>query len=301
MVQAASESGVNAIEAHFLRGLGEQVRTLRARRGMTRKALAKAADVSERHLANLEQGQGNVSVLILFSLAQALKSPMAELLGDVTTSNSEWLLLRSMLEEQSEETLRQVRLAARDLIGGNSARRGRDRKRLAIALIGLRGAGKTTLGKMLADSLEVPFVELSREIETLAGCGTSEIQALYGQSAYRRYERRALEEVTQRGERVVIATPGGVVSDPATFGVLLESCLTVWLQARPEDHMRRVLAQGDTRPIEASAEAMEDLRSILRTRSALYSKSEIHVDTSAQSLPETFEKLRREVQQIVTS
>jgi XRE family aerobic/anaerobic benzoate catabolism transcriptional regulator len=301
MVQAASESGVNAIEAHFLRGLGEQVRTLRARRGMTRKALAKAADVSERHLANLEQGQGNVSVLILFSLAQALKSPMAELLGDVTTSNSEWLLLRSMLEEQSEETLRQVRLAARDLIGGNSARRGRDRKRLAIALIGLRGAGKTTLGKMLADSLEVPFVELSREIETLAGCGTSEIQALYGQSAYRRYERRALEEVTQRGERVVIATPGGVVSDPATFGVLLESCLTVWLQARPEDHMRRVLAQGDTRPIEASAEAMEDLRSILRTRSALYSKSEIHVDTSAQSLPETFEKLRREVHQIVTS
>lgn len=267
---------------------------------MTRKALAKAADVSERHLANLEQGQGNVSVLILFSLAQALKSPMAELLGDVTTSNSEWLLLRSMLEEQSEETLRQVRLAARDLIGGNSARRGRDRKRLAIALIGLRGAGKTTLGKMLADSLEVPFVELSREIETLAGCGTSEIQALYGQSAYRRYERRALEEVTQRGERVVIATPGGCLGSRNIWrssGVLFDGVAS----GEARRSYEKGSGPGDTRPIEASAEAMEDLRSILRTRSALYSKSEIHVDTSAQSLPETFEKLRREVQQIVTS
>ncbi|MFM8574890.1 MAG: helix-turn-helix transcriptional regulator, partial [Limnohabitans sp.] len=159
------------------------------------------------------------------------------------------------------------------------------------------GAGKTTLGQMLADDLGFPFVELSREIEKFAGCSVSEIQALYGQNAYRRYERRALEEAIQIYPEAVIATPGGLVSDPATFNQLLTHCTTVWLQADPEDHMKRVQAQGDMRPMAASREAMEDLKGILAGRAAFYSKAQYRVDTSAQPLEPTFGLLRRTVRE----
>jgi XRE family aerobic/anaerobic benzoate catabolism transcriptional regulator len=152
---------------------------------------------------------------------------------------------------------------------------------------------------MLAEDLGFPFVELSREIEQFAGCSISEIQALYGQNAYRRYERRALEEAIQIHPEAVIATPGGIVSDAATFNLLLAHCTTVWLKADPEDHMKRVLAQGDTRPMAASREAMQDLKSILAGRAAFYSKAELHVDTSAQPLAETFALLRRQVRQLL--
>ena len=162
-----------------------------------------------------------------------------------------------------------------------------------VALIGLRGAGKSTLGEMLARDLGFPFVELSREIEKFAGCTISEIQALYGQNAYRRYERRAMEEAIQIYPEAVIATPGGLVSDAATFNLLLSHCTTVWLQATPEDHMARVAAQGDMRPMAASREAMDDLRGILAGRAAFYSKAELQLDTSAQPLDETFVLLRR--------
>jgi XRE family aerobic/anaerobic benzoate catabolism transcriptional regulator len=255
----------------FLVTLGERVRALRARRGMTRKAVALAADVSERHLANLEYGIGNASILVLLQVAGALRCSLAELLGDVTTSNPEWLLLRELLEHRDEATLRRVREAVGAMLGtggGNLARSTR------VALIGLRGAGKSTLGQLLADDLGYPFVELSREIEKFAGCSISEIQGLYGQNAYRRYERRALEEAIQIYPEAVIATPGGIVSDPATFNQLLAHCTTVWLQASPEDHMRRVTAQGDLRPMAASREAMEDLKGILAGRAAFYSKAD---------------------------
>ena len=240
----------------FLVVLGERVRALRSRRGMTRKAVALSADVSERHLANLEYGLGNASILVLNQVAQALQCSLAEMIGDVTTSSPEWLLLRELLEQRDEATLRRVREAVGQMLGtggGNAARSSR------VALIGLRGAGKSTLGQMLAEDLGFPFVELSREIEKFAGCSISEIQALYGVNAYRRYERRALEETIQIYPEAVIATPGGMVSDPATFNQLLAHCTTVWLQADPEDHMKRVLAQGDLRPMAASKEAMEDL------------------------------------------
>jgi XRE family transcriptional regulator, aerobic/anaerobic benzoate catabolism transcriptional regulator len=161
-----------------------------------------------------------------------------------------------------------------------------------VALIGLRGAGKSTLGQMLADDLDFPFVELSREIEKFAGCSISEIQALYGMNAYRRYERRALEEAIQIYPEAVIATPGGLVSDPATFNLLLAHCTTVWLQAKPEDHMMRVTAQGDLRPMAASKEAMEDLKGILAGRAAFYSKADLRLDTSAQPLEPSFRALR---------
>lgn len=278
--------------------LGERVRALRARRGMTRKAVALAADVSERHLANLEYGTGNASFLVLQQVAAALQCSMAELIGDVTASSPEWVLIRELLAHCDEATLRRVRIAVADMLGGG----GVSGKPLGaawprVALVGLRGAGKSTLGQMLADDLEYPFVELSREIEKFAGCSISEIQGLYGMNAYRRYERRALEEAIQIYPEAVIATPGGLVSDAATFNLLLSHCTTVWLQADPEDHMQRVAAQGDLRPMAASAEAMGDLRQILAGRSAFYSKADLRLDTSSQPLQATFELLRAQVRE----
>jgi XRE family aerobic/anaerobic benzoate catabolism transcriptional regulator len=281
----------------FLVALGERARALRARRGMTRKALAAAAEVSERHLANLEYGVGNASILVLLQVARALQCSLAELVGDVTTSTPEWLMLRELLEGRDEATLHRVRVAVGELLGTGGANAGARGRSERVALIGLRGAGKSTLGAMLAEDLGYPFVELSREIEKFAGCSIAEIQALYGQSAYRRYERRALEEAIQIYPEAVIATPGGLVSDPATFNLLLAHCTTVWLRATPEDHMRRVLAQGDTRPMAASREAMADLESILAGRAAFYSKAEFEVDTSAQPLQPTFATLRAVVRE----
>jgi len=281
----------------FLVALGERVRALRSRRGMTRKAVSSAAGVSERHLANLEYGVGNASILVLLDVAQALQCPLAELLGDVTASSPEWLLIRELLEHRDEATLRRVRVVIGEMLGtgGSSSQRGAAgaTRSPRIALIGLRGGGKSTLGKRLAEDLGFPFIELSGEIEKFAGCTVAEIQALYGQNAYRRYERRALEETIQIYGECVIAVPGGLVSDPATFNQLLAHCTTVWLQATPEDHMKRVVAQGDLRPMAQSKEAMEDLKGILAGRAAFYSKADFRLDTSAQPLEATFAALRR--------
>jgi len=279
----------------FLVALGERVRALRARRGMTRKAVALAADVSERHLANLEYGVGNASILVLLQVAQALQCPLAELIGDVSTSSPEWLLIRELLERRDEATLRRIRTAIAGQFGAPDAGAGARSSR--VALIGLRGAGKSTLGARLAEDLGFPFVELSGQIEQFAGCTIAEIQALYGLNAYRRYERRALEEAIQIYPEAVIATPGGLVSDAATFNLLLAHCTTVWLRASPEDHMRRVMAQGDLRPMAASREAMDDLKGILAGRAPFYSKADFTVDTSAQPLEETFGVLRRVVRE----
>ena len=280
----------------FLEALGERVRALRSRRGMTRKALAQLADVSERHLANLEYGVGNASILVLLQVAGALHCSLGELIGDITTSSPEWLMIRELLEQRDEATLQRVRVAVGEMLGtggGNANTSSR------IALVGLRGAGKSTLGQMLAEDLGFPFVELSREIEKFAGCSVAEIQALYGVNAYRRYERRALEEAIQIHSEAVIATPGGLVSDPATFNQLLAHCTTVWLKADPQDHMKRVLAQGDTRPMAASKEAMEDLKGILAGRAAFYAKAQLQVDTSAQPLERTFMDLREQVRRLL--
>jgi XRE family transcriptional regulator, aerobic/anaerobic benzoate catabolism transcriptional regulator len=280
----------NDEERHpFLAALGERVRAIRSRRGMTRKAVSLAADVSERHLANLEYGTGNASILVLLQVAQALQCTLSELLGDVTASSPEWLMIRELLDKRDEATLRRVRVVIGEMLGtgGSAAARGS-----RIALLGLRGGGKSTLGKRLAEDLGFPFVELSAEIEKFAGCTVAEIQALYGQNAYRRYERRALEEAIQIHGECVIAVPGGLVSDAATFNELLSHCTTVWLKATPEDHMKRVVAQGDLRPMAASKEAMEDLKGILATRTPFYSKADFTIDTSAQPLEATFAELR---------
>ncbi len=182
-----------------------------------------------------------------------------------------------------------MRLAAGELLGTAPSDRQRHTR---IALIGLRGAGKSTLGRMLAEQLGVPFLELNQEIERIAGCSVRAIHDLYGANAYRRYERRALEEAVQIYSDVVIATPGGIVSDPATFNELLSHCTTVWLKAQPEEHMARVVAQGDTRPMAANPEAMDDLRSILEGRAGFYAKADHVVDTSGQTLEQSFDQLK---------
>ncbi len=239
----------------YLVTLGERVRSLRARRGLSRKAAAARARVSERHWANLETGVGNASILVLLQVAKALQCSLV-----------------TLLEEAPE--------------AGNL-------RRQHIALIGLRGAGKSTLGQRLAQELGYVFVELSRVIENLAGCSISEIHGLYGPEAYRRYERRALEDCLAQYPHVVMATPGGLVSEESTFNMMLAQCFTIWLQATPEDHMARVLAQGDTRPMSASTEAMQDLRRILSSRSPFYAKADLHFDTSLQPLEESFQALKK--------
>lgn len=261
----------------FLSALGDRVRALRARRGLTRKALARLADVSERHLANVESGVGNATIHFLRQLASVLNCSLAEIIGDETASSPEWLMIREILRGRNEQELAKARAQLASVFEAPTSEVAR---RQRLALIGLRGAGKSSLGRMLADHWMVPFIELSREIETLAGCSIAEIHALYGPSAYRRYEYRALEAVIQRHPRAVIATPGGIVSDPATFNLLLSHCYTVWLKASPHDHMERVVAQGDTRPMSGNREAMEDLKNILESRAEFYSKADASFDTS---------------------
>lgn len=280
----------------FLVALGERVRSLRARKGMTRKTFAQSSEVSERHLANLELGVGNPSVLVLRQISQALGSPIAELLGDETASSPEWLLIRDLLRGRTDNDLRRGRLALTELYGEAGPAEARTQR---IALVGLRGAGKSTLGQHLADSLNVPFVELNRELERVAGCSVAEVHNLLGQAAYRRYERRALEETIQLYPDAVIATPGGIVSEPATFNLLLSHCYTIWLKASPEEHMERVMAQGDLRPMEGSAEAMDDLRRILAGRSAFYGRADLSFDTSRKLEADCFTELREVVRNAV--
>jgi len=272
----------------FLVALGERVRALRARKGMTRRALGLGSGVSERHLANLELGQGNASVQVLRQVALALGCQIAELLGDETTSSPEWLLIRDLLAQRSEADLHRARVALADLFGESAQP---DARLARIALIGLRGAGKSTLGARLAERLHVPFVELNREIERVAGCKLSEVHNLLGPAAYRRYERRALEETIQLYPDAVIATPGGIVSDPATFNLLLAHCWTVWLRASPEEHMQRVVAQGDLRPMAGNREAMDDLKRILDGRAAFYGKADATLDTSGRGEDDVLDAL----------
>ncbi|MDR2011835.1 MAG: helix-turn-helix transcriptional regulator [Rhodanobacter sp.] len=295
IAHTSATPGTLAAHKHpFLVALGDRVRSLRARRGMTRKALSLAAQVSERHLANLEYGIGNASILVLLQITHALQCPLAELIGDVTAGSPEWLLIREMLKQCDEPRLRRVRIAIGEWLGTAGGARERSAH---VALIGLRGAGKSTLGTMLAEDLGFPFIELSREIEKFAGCNVGEIQNLYGQAAYRRYERRALEEVIQIYPEAVIATPDGLVNDPAIFNLLLAHCITVWLQATPEDHMQRVAAQGDLRPIHASTEAMEDLKNTLARQATFYWKAEIVLNTSEGDLQRIFAHLSKRVRE----
>jgi len=274
-------------ETVYLRLLGERIREARARRGMTRKILARDSAVSERYLAQLEAGHGNISIVLLRQIAQAMGLPLADIVRDGPERPVELALLLQTLERLSPSELGQ----ARQLLAGAFGAAMQEGRRHRIALIGLRGAGKSTLGRALAAARGVPFIELDREIERESGLALGEIFALYGQAAFRRFERRCLETMIERHQAAVIATGGSIVSEPGTFDLLLAACLTVWLKAAPAEHMGRVLAQGDTRPMAENAEAMEDLRRILAGRETLYSKADAIVDTAGKTIAQSLAEL----------
>ncbi|HVJ23769.1 MAG TPA: helix-turn-helix transcriptional regulator [Burkholderiales bacterium] len=238
------------LETEYLSQLGARVRAWRSQHGMTRKALSAACGVSERYLAQLEAGEGNISVLLLRKVARAMSVPVEELVREETPTAK------------------------------------------CIALLGLRGAGKSTLGAKLADSLKLPFVELDREVEKEAGAALGEVFAMYGQEAFRRFERRALERVLGEHERAVIATGGSLVNDPGTYKLLLERCVCVWLKASPEEHMNRVIAQGDMRPFKGRSAALDEIKKLLEDRNRLYSRANATVDTSGKTLKQAYNELR---------
>lgn len=281
----------------YLTQLGERIRSLRAARGMSRKDLARGAGVSERYLANLETGTGNASVLLLRQVAAALNVPLPVVLAEADGGNgaraAEFGQLLQWLAQLPPADLARVREACRNALAPSAPF---DARHQRIALIGLRGAGKSTLGRALAAARELPFVELNGAIEQEAGATLSEIHSLYGQAAYRRYELRALERVLREHERLVLATPGSLVSEPATFNLLLANCYTVWVKTSPEEHMARVVAQGDMRPMQGNSEAMADLRRILQARTPLYSRADAIVDTSGQSLDASLHALQTALQ-----
>lgn len=264
----------------YLAMLGDRIRDLRARRGMTRKILARDSGVSERYLAQLEGGQGNISVLRLRQVAQAMGMPIEDLIRVGPEQAPELTLLIQYLNRLSPGKLTD----ARELLLSSFETQG---KRGRIALIGLRGAGKTTLGTRLAARLDVPYIELARSIEEQAGMTLPEIFSLYGQGAYRRYERRALQAVIEAHERFILIPGGSIVSEPSTFDELLTSCYTIWLKASPQEHMARVVAQGDQRPMSDNREAMKDLERILAGREAMYVKADASVDTSGRTIEQS--------------
>ena len=245
-------------ESAYLAQLGDRVRTWRNGQNMTRKALAAASGVSERYLAQLETGQGNISVLLLRKVAQAMH-----------------VTVESLVREGTDH----------------------DAARRRIALLGLRGAGKSTLGARLAAALGVPFVELDHEVEREAGAKLGEVFAMYGQEAFRRFERRALERVLRTHDKAVIAAGGSLVTDPDTYRLLLDNCNTIWLKAKPEEHMSRVMAQGDMRPFAGSKmhgrpAAIDEIRKLLADRDRLYSRADVTLETSGRSLKSLLEELR---------
>ena len=280
-----------ALETSYLAALGERVRGARGRRGLSRKLLAADSGVSERYLAQLEAGRGNASILLLRQIATALDLPLAELLAEDSADGAELALTTQFLRQLPRQKLAAVRSQlVRDYGSAHDERMKR------VALIGLRGAGKSTLGAKLARLLGRPFVELDREIEREAGTSLSEIFLLYGQAGYRRYERRSLETVLERNERAVIAAGGSIVSEPGTYELLLSSCFTVWLKAAPEEHMARVIAQGDMRPMAGNNnQAMQDLRRILEGRAMLYRQADVVVDTAGKSVEKSLAELRKSV------
>jgi XRE family aerobic/anaerobic benzoate catabolism transcriptional regulator len=265
-------------ETGFLEQLGQRVRTMRALRGMSRKVLAKVSGISERYIAQLEGGKGNVSIVLLRRVSNAMGAHLEDLIPSAEPA-PDWAVIRDLLRKATAGQIAQ----AKDVLAGGSASAQRRHAFAGIALIGLRGAGKSTLGKMLAKKIGWSFVELNKEIEAQNGLSVAEVIALYGQEGFRRMEQAALGQLLARKELMVLATGGGIVSEPLTFDLILSSFYTIWLKAEPEEHMARVRSQGDLRPMADDRSAMAELRNILLSREPLYARASAVVDTAGLS------------------
>ncbi len=273
----------------FLQEVGNRVRSARKRHGMSRKVLARESGVSERYLAQLETGSGNISILLLRQIAAATGMKLRDLVSESQEDAPEILSILELARRASPAQREDII----DSLTGMLDQSGADLKASRIALIGLRGAGKSTLGKLIADDLKIPFIELNREIELDSGLAVAEIFALYGQDGYRRLEQRCLRSVIDRHSEVVLAVAGGIVAEANTYEMLLRSFHSVWLQARPEEHMERVRAQGDRRPMAGNPAAMNDLRSILESRQQLYANAEMTFDTSGKTVGQCRDELSK--------
>jgi XRE family aerobic/anaerobic benzoate catabolism transcriptional regulator len=280
--------------------LGARVRAWRARRGMTRKQLATDSGLSERFLADVESGKGNVSINSLEAAARALNITLLDLLQDAP--RPALARVHGLLTRLEDGQLDQAYALLGTTFGLADAQ-GREQR---IALVGLRGAGKSTLGAQLAAQRGVSFIELDREIEREAGTSMNEILLLHGQAGYRRYERRALLRIAEeQADGVVMTTGGSIVSERETFDLLQSHFYCVWVKASPEEHVSRVVAQGDMRPFIAGdgaeaargamTEALEDIRRILASREALYARADAVVDTAARSVKQSLRDLERAV------
>jgi XRE family transcriptional regulator, aerobic/anaerobic benzoate catabolism transcriptional regulator len=266
-------------ETGFLEQLGQRVRTMRALRGMSRKVLAKVSGISERYIAQLESGKGNVSIVLLRRVSNAMGAHLEDLIPAGEPA-PDWPVIRDLLRKATPSQIAQ----ARDALSGQGPGAAHRASFSGIALIGLRGAGKSTLGKMLAKKIGWSFVELNKEIEAQNGLSVAEIIALYGQEGFRRMEQAALGQLLARKELMVLATGGGIVSEPLTFDLILQSFYAIWLKAKPEEHMARVRSQGDLRPMADDRSAMAELRTILLSREPLYARASAVVDTSGLSV-----------------
>jgi XRE family transcriptional regulator, aerobic/anaerobic benzoate catabolism transcriptional regulator len=260
----------------YLVRLGARVREMRALRGMSRKTLAAASGVSERYIARLESGQGNGSILLLRRVAAAMGSRVEDLVREPSADAPEWLVVRDLLRSATPAQITQ----ARAVLSGARLQPGGHRPVQRFALIGLRGAGKSTLGRMAANRLGWPFLELNKEIERQNGLSIPEIFAIYGQEGYRRFEQSCLKQLIDLPGPLVLATGGGIVAEPLTYDLLLSSFFTIWLKALPEEHMARVRAQGDLRPMADDRSAMQELRAILTSREPFYARADAIIDTA---------------------
>jgi XRE family transcriptional regulator, aerobic/anaerobic benzoate catabolism transcriptional regulator len=275
-------------EEAYLRLLADRIRDGRAQRGMTRNALAADSGVSLRFLAQLESGQGNPSVLVLRRIASAMGFSPDALLSDEPMRSADQTLITQILKRLSNDDLQRARQLLTSHFGGNGVG---EAQRSYVTLIGLRGAGKTTLGRRLAKHRGVPFFELDREVEREYGATIGEILQLHGQPGYRRFERETLQSVIAKNPAAVIEAGGGLAADPESLPLLLERSLAVWVRASPEEHMQRVIDQGDLRPMARSREAMRELKDILHAREPFYRQAHLHLNTSGRTADQSFKGL----------
>jgi XRE family aerobic/anaerobic benzoate catabolism transcriptional regulator len=284
-------AAIKQADAAFLAAVGAAIREARAQRGMSRKALAQSAHVGERYLAQVESYGGNPSIVFLRRVADALGMQLLTLL-ESAGAQPQQKLIRRFLDGLPADRVDEVLRRLTEEFGQTEAVR-----RRRITLIGLRGAGKSTLGQALAKELRRPFVELDRDIEREAGMSLSEVFHLYGQAGYRKIERRCLERIINSQEDIVLSVGGGIVSEPETYELLLLNCFTVWIKAAPQEHMSRVVEQGDMRPMSGHSEAMQDLRDILSSREPLYSKADAQLNTSGKTVGQSITALERLIAQ----